>query len=69
MPIAVVFRNYSSGRQERIPLKKIPDKVWMFTFKIVVTDECPKKWGSLYDSVNIPFLTKTKVVAVSSMLL
>lgn len=22
MPIAVVFRNYSSGRQERIPLKK-----------------------------------------------
>lgn len=22
MPIAIVFRNYSSGRQERIPLKK-----------------------------------------------
>ena len=41
----------------------------MFTFKIVVTDERQKKVGSLYDSVNIPFLTKTKVVAVLSMLL
>lgn len=37
MPIAVVFRNYSSGRQERIPLKKkfqtkfecSPSKLWL----------------------------------------
>ena len=24
----------------------------MFTFEIVVTDECQKKYGSLYNSVN-----------------
>lgn len=43
MPIAVVFRNYSSGRQERIPLKKNSRQSLKVHFKIVVTDECQKK--------------------------
>ena len=34
MPIAVVFRNYSSGRQERIPYKK------KFQTKLVNVFEC-----------------------------
>ena len=34
----------------------------MFTFKIVVTDECQKKWGSLYDSFSYQDQSSSSIV-------